>query len=341
MAKSDHHVLIVGTGSIGHRHLRCFRQTGRCQVSFVDPRDVIRSELSQLYPEATGYATLDEALSDATFNAAVIATPAPLHVPQSLQLLAAGLHLLIEKPLCLDLDEALQLESVAGQSDQIIGVAYVYRANPLLAQMREAIASGQFGRPVELIAYCGQHFPAYRPAYRETYYREHETGGGAIQDALTHVFNAAQWLVGDMQRIAVDADRKILDGVNVEDTVHALARHADDVMATYTLNQHQPANELTISVVCENGIVRLENHKQRWRSMTEPDTPWQDHTIPPLERDELFIRQADAFLDAVEGKMSPLCSLGESIATLQANIAALSSWREAAWKSTQVAEVSS
>ncbi|PQO42302.1 Gfo/Idh/MocA family protein [Blastopirellula marina] len=341
MPSDDHHVLIVGTGSIGHRHLRCFRQTGRCQVSFVDPRDAIRTELSQLYPDTTGYATLEAALSKATFDSAVIATPAPLHVPQSLELLEAGLHLLIEKPLCLDLDQALQLEAIADQSDRVIGVAYVYRANPLLAQMREAIASGQFGRPVELIAYCGQHFPTYRPAYRETYYREHETGGGAIQDALTHVFNTAQWLVGDMQKIAVDADRKILDGVNVEDTVHAIARHEGDVMATYTLNQHQPANELTISVACERGIVRLENHRQRWRTMTEPDTPWQDHTIPPLERDELFTQQAGAFLDAVEGKMPPLCSLSEGVATLQANIAALSSWREAAWKSTQAAEVSS
>ena len=341
MSTSDHRMLIVGAGSIGHRHLRCFRQTGRCQVAFVDPRDTIRDELSQLYPDTTGYATLEEALSAGTFNAAVIATPAPLHVPQATQLLEAGLHLLIEKPLCLDLDEALQLDAVASQTDQVIGVAYVYRANPLLAQMREAIASGQFGRPVELIAYGGQHFPTYRPAYRETYYREHETGGGAIQDALTHVFNAAQWLVGDMHKIAVDADRKVLDGVNVEDTVHALARHKGDVMATYTLNQHQPANELTISVVCENGIVRLENHKQRWRTMIEPDTPWQDHTTAPLERDELFTRQADSFLDAIEGKLPPLCSLSEGIATLQANIAALSSWREAAWKSTQLAEVSS
>ncbi|WP_158265414.1 Gfo/Idh/MocA family protein [Blastopirellula marina] len=340
MPQLDHHVLVVGAGSIGHRHLRCFRQTGRCRVGFVDPRETIRHELGQLYPDVRGYESLEQALDD-PFDSAVIATPAPLHVPQSLQLLEAGLHLLIEKPLCLDLDEAQRLETAASQRPQTVNVAYVYRANPLLSQMREAIFSGEFGRPVELIAYCGQHFPTYRPAYRETYYRAHDTGGGAIQDALTHVFNAAQWLIGNMQKIAVDADHKILDGVDVEDTVHAIARHENDVMATYTLNQHQAANELTITVICENGVVRLENHQQRWRTMSVPDGPWTDHQLPPFERDELFTRQANLFLDAVEGKALPLCPLNEGVATLQANLAALSSWRDAAWKRTDLAEVRS
>lgn len=338
MPQHDHRILIVGAGSIGHRHLRCFRQTGRCQVAFVDPRESIREELSQRYADVPSYGSLDEARND-YFNSAVIATPAPLHVPQSLQLLEAGLHLLIEKPLCLNLEEARQLEDFASTTSQTVNVAYVYRANPLISRMREAIQHGSYGRPVELIAYCGQHFPTYRPAYRDTYYREHESGGGAIQDALTHVFNAAQWLVGDMEKIVVDADRKILDGVEVEDTVHAIARHENGIMATYTLNQHQPANELTITVVCEKGVVRLENHKQRWRTMSTPDGPWTDHQLPPFERDELFTRQANLFLDAVEGKSLPLCPLNEGIATLQANIAAISSWREATWKSTNLSEV--
>ena len=50
-----------------------------------------------------------------------------------------------------------------------------------------------------------------------------------------------------------------------------------------------------------------------------------------LERDELFIRQANAFLDAVEGRAAPLCSLAEGISTLRTNLAILESAQRRAW----------
>ena len=56
-----------------------------------------------------------------------------------------------------------------GETDEqglTAAVAYNYRCHPLLAALREALRAGRFGRPVELIAVAGQHFPTYRPAYR-------------------------------------------------------------------------------------------------------------------------------------------------------------------------------
>ncbi|UUO07836.1 Gfo/Idh/MocA family oxidoreductase [Blastopirellula sp. J2-11] len=334
MPQPSHHLLIVGAGSIGLRHLRCFLASERTAISFVEPRAEVRDSILAEYPTACGYASLEEALEQGKFDGAVIATPAPMHVPQALQLLDCGLHLLIEKPLSLDLVSAASLLTAAEQSPLAIGVAYVYRANPLLSQMRDAILSGAYGKPLELIAYGGQNFPTYRPAYRDTYYRDHASGGGAIQDALTHVFNAAQWLIGDMQKIVVDAEHLVLDGVDVEDTVHAIARHSNGVMANYTLNQHQAANEMTLTVVCQRGVLRWETHLHRWRIATEPDAPWKDIQHEPLQRDELFIRQANSFLDAMEGKSPPLCSLAEGVSTLRANVAAFDSWRSGAWRST-------
>lgn len=329
-----HHLLIVGAGSIGLRHLRCFLATERTAISFVEPREEVRQSILAEYPAAVGYASLEAALAAAQFDGAVIATPAPMHVPQALQLLERGLHLLIEKPLTLDIASAEQLAAAAANASSAIGVAYVYRANPLLQQLREAIRSGEYGRPVELIAYGGQNFPTYRPAYRDTYYRDHASGGGAIQDALTHLFNAGQWLIGEMHKIVVDADHLVLDGVEVEDTVHALARYADGVMATYTLNQHQAPNEMSFTVVCQRGTLRWEPTQNRIRIATEPDAPWKEITIEPLQRDELFTRQANSFLDAMEGRAQPLCTLNEGISTLRANVAALDSWRSGAWVST-------
>ena len=267
-------------------------------------------------------------------DAAIICTPAHLHIPIAQAAAQAGVHLLIEKPLSTRLDgvEALVRQLESGKVTA--GVAYVYRAHPVLTAMRDAVQSGRFGEPLQLVANGGQHFPFYRPAYREIYYKDRATGGGAVQDALTHVINASEWLIGPADRLVADIDHLALEGVTVEDTVHVLARHGQ-VMASYSLNQHQAANESTISVVCRGGIVRFEYHANRWRWAVEPGAEWHDESSPPLERDALFVRQAEAFLDAVEGSAPPLCTIQEGLQTLRVNLAILASAEQQTWQTIQ------
>jgi predicted dehydrogenase len=323
-------VLIIGVGSIGLRHLRCFQQTGRVRLSICEIDPALRSRVAQENQIDRQYPNLDAALAD-RHDAAVIATPAHLHVPAAIRLAEAGLHLFIEKPLGTSMEGVDALKQAIDSRGLAAAVGYVSRANPVLQATKEAIASGRFGRPVEVIAASGQNFPTYRPGYRQTYYQDRATGGGAIQDALTYTFNTAQWFVGPMDRLVVDAAHQILEDVTVEDTVHVLARHGR-VLACYSLNQHQAPNESTITVVCECGTVRSETHRNRWRWMARPDEPWHDEPVTPLSRDELFIRQANAFLDAIEGRAQPLCTHDEGIQTLRVNLAALASLDKQTWQ---------
>ena len=152
-----------------------------------------------------------------------------------------------------------------------------------------------------------------------------------MQDALTHVLNAAEWLIGPPDRLVADFDHLALEGVEVEDTVHVLTRHGRR-MGCFSLNQHQAPNEMTITVVCERGTARFEVHHNRWRWQTAPDGAWQDESIPPLERDTLFVRQANGFLDAIEGRAEPLCTVAEAACTLGANLAVLRSAETRTWQ---------
>lgn len=325
-------VLVVGAGSIGERHIRCLESTGRTQVSFVEINQAQRAAMAERHPLATAFGSLEQAI-DHPPDVAVVATPAPLHIEQATRLVDRGVHVLIEKPLSVNLTGIDSLAERVRQKNVIAGVAYVMRAQPALAGMQRAIASGRFGKPLQLVVVSGQSFPFYRPAYRNTYYARHESGGGAVQDALTHMLNAGQWLVGPIDRLVADAAHLALPGVDVEDTAHVLARQGS-VLASYSLNQHQAPNETSFTVVCERGTARLEVHEGRWRSNIKPGEPWTDHGVAPLDRDGPFVRQAHAFLDAVEGKGQPLCSLAEGIATLRANIAVLESVASGRWVST-------
>jgi predicted dehydrogenase len=329
-------ILIVGVGSIGERHVRCFGGTGRADLLICEVNPATSQTVAERCGVARSFDRLDRALAERP-DAVVICTPAHLHLPLALAAARAGAHLLIEKPLSTNLDGLDAFRQAIAKQALTVAVAYVYRAHPALAAMREAVRDGRFGEPVQVVAAFGQHFPHYRPAYRQTYYRDRATGGGAVQDALTHALNAGEWLVGPVTRLIADFDHQVLEGVEVEDTVHVLTRHGN-VMGCFHLNQHQAPNEATLTVICRRGTARFEYHRNRWRWLTEPGGEWHDETIGPLDRDALFIRQAESFLDTLDGLRPPLCTLDEAAQTLLVNLGILESCSRGAWQAISPVE---
>ncbi|MBP87108.1 MAG: hypothetical protein CMJ64_10390 [Planctomycetaceae bacterium] len=322
-------VLVIGVGSIGERHARCFQSTDRANVSICEVNDTLRKEVAARYGLEAAYAGWQAAL-DSDFEAAVICTPAHLHIPMAIELAGRGKHLLIEKPLSTSLDHVEELRTAIATTQVHAMVAYVMRGHPGFQALKAALDSGRFGKPVHATCNTGQHFPTYRPAYREIYYKDRATGGGAIQDGLTHMINTAEWLLGPIDRVAADCAHQVLEDVEVEDTVNVIARHAD-ILGSYTLNQHQARNESTFTIVCERGTIRFEMHRQRWRWVTEPETPWTDEAIGTLERDDLFVDQATSFLDVVRGTALPPCTLDEAVQTLRVNLAILAATEDERW----------
>lgn len=326
---SDHRVLVIGVGSIGERHLRCFKATRRAALSLCEPNAELAGAVAGRYGVTEVFSGLEQALADGVkrFDAAVICAPSHLHIPMARRLVKAGVHVFIEKPLSTTTEGVDELIAEIAAQGVIGAVAYTYRSHPALRDMRAAIAEGRFGRPVQIVSVWGQHFPKYRPAYREIYYRRRETGGGAIQDVLTHAINAGEFLVGPVDRVMADADHQVLEGVEVEDTVHVIARHGR-VMGCYSLNQHQAPNENTITVVCERGTARFDLNRACWSSMTEPGGEWTVQLQFSLERDDIFIHQAGLLLDLLEGRGSPPCTVAEGLQTLRVNLAVLQAWQK-------------
>ena len=151
----------VNAAAKGHSDCRCRIDRGTSSAllpedrpgALVDLRDQSRAcgRGSPRNTSRTSYADLEAALAE-HYDAAVIATPAHLHVPMAIRLAEAGVHLLLEKPLSTSMEGIDTLRQVVRDRRLVAAVAYVYRANPVLRAMREAIASGRFGRPVQVVA---------------------------------------------------------------------------------------------------------------------------------------------------------------------------------------------
>ena len=319
-----HKVLVIGAGSIGERHIRCFRHSKRAAVSVCEIDDRVRGKIESDYAICNSDSSLSTALSSKP-DAVVVATPAHLHVPMALDAARAGCHVLIEEPLATSLEgiDALN-EFVADR--QIVRVAYVFRHHPAIATVKASIDQGSWGKPLQLTVQSGQHFPTYRPAYREIYYASHETGGGAIQDGLTHFLDVGQWWLGPIGSLVGDASHLRLDGVDVEDTVSVLARHGS-VMANYHFNQHQFPNEATLTLTCEQATVRVELTKNKLLVMKEPASEWDQCSSADVERDDVFVNQANAFLDEIEGKQTCSCTPEEALQTLRCQLALLEDFK--------------
>jgi predicted dehydrogenase len=315
-------VLIVGGGSIGERHLRCFQQIG-CDVALCESNEARRHELADRYQRTRTFAAIEEAAREHWFGI-VIATPAHLHAEHAALLAGATSALLIEKPFCTRLSDVEWLRlATAGK---VVQIGYVLRVHPATQRVRELLAAGDIGPLHEVTVTAGQHFPSLRPAYREIYYARRETGGGAVQDAATHLFDIIQYLAGPLDWVFCDYAHQELADVEVEDTVHVVGRAGSErVLVSLALNQFMVPNETHVQLNGARGslAIRFHEHRAGMFLLGDPAWTWTEPLV--AERDDLFRAQAESFLAAAVGQQPPICTLEDGVRALLVNLAALRS----------------
>ena len=319
-----HSTLIIGTGSIGERHLRCFQGLQRGVVAGCEPNEALRTRIKDLYG-CNVFASLDEAFAARSWTGAVISTPAHTHIPIAWQCIERNVNVLIEKPLATSVEGLDGFSVEVAKRGLVVRVAYVHRSMTTVIRAKEILREGRIGDVKHVVATGGQHFPSFRPAYASTYFARRETGGGIIQDAMTHVVHAVEWLVGPFVSVFCDATHQALEGVEVEDTANLVGRLRGDIPASLVQNQFQAPNELLITIHGLKGSVRADFHHQRVGVCLHGTGEWEWFALPSEERDGMFIRQADSFLNALEGKPDDLATLEDGWQTLKVNLAAMRS----------------
>jgi predicted dehydrogenase len=136
---------VIGTGFIGTVHIEALRRIG------VDVRGVLGSsaergvERAQALGVAQAYPSLDALLDDEGVRVVHITSPNHLHVPQARQILAAGRHVVCEKPLALTAAESAELVGLAGASGLINAVNFNIRFYPLNQHLSQAVSEGALG----------------------------------------------------------------------------------------------------------------------------------------------------------------------------------------------------
>src|SRR4051794_12330865 len=143
-------VAIAGTGFIGALHARSARLAGARLVGVAASSPESAHRAARRLGAERAFASAEELVESPDVDVVHICTPNHLHVPLTLAALAAGKHVICEKPIALDASGAQELADAAAVAGRVAAVPFVYRYYPTLREARERVRAGETG-PVRLI----------------------------------------------------------------------------------------------------------------------------------------------------------------------------------------------
>ena len=304
---------IIGCGIISESHYKGFTRTGRARVTRVFDTD----------PEAAAGRAAEwgaEAAPDAgalinSVDLVTIAAPGFAHRQYVEAAAAASKPVLCEKPVALNMADALAMKKAVDDSGVPFLVAFSQRYDRPLAQLRALQREGRIGATVS--AWARLHSPASTERWRTIEESGHwrasmELSGGRINEFSSHSINWLLWVLGRPLAVYGRALR-VTEGFNLDDADYALITCEGGVGLLDVQRHAGIAPELNYGIQGHGGSVALKDEVVRLTLMdAEPvEVPITVEVTPKHEH----------FLDCVEGKARPLNDIDDAIETLKVCLA--------------------
>ena len=325
-------IAVAGAGLIGLRHIEETQKSPSARLSaIVDPSpkaaEVARKEGVPIY------GSLSELIAKDRPDGIVLATPNQMHVEQALQCIAAGIAVLVEKPLAHTLEEGKRLVETAERANAKLLVGHHRPHSPILHKAVEVIKSGILG---PIVAVMGSAV-FYKP---DNYYDEapwrREPGGGPILINMIHEVGNLRAMVGEIvavQAFASNALRKF----PVEDTVAINLRFANGALGTFLLSDTAASarsweqtsqenkdystypDEDAYVVIGASGSLAVPTMRLKYYPRNE-DRSWYkpfNTEVIALERADPLARQIEHFAAVIRGESKPLVSGRDGLQNLR------------------------
>lgn len=196
---------VIGTGFIGTVHIQALRRLGAKVVGLLGSSPERSATRAEALAVAKSYTSLDALLSDPEVKVVHVTSPNHAHYPQVKQILAAGRHVICEKPLAMDSVQSAEMVKLANASNLIAAVCYNTRFYPLSQHARGMVQAGDLG-DIRLIT--GHYHQDWLAKATDWNWRLETDQGGTLRsvgDIGTHWIDLTSFITG--QRItAVMAD---------------------------------------------------------------------------------------------------------------------------------------
>jgi predicted dehydrogenase len=209
MSDSSIGVAVIGAGMAGRAHAAGYRSASTvygeglpeirlAAIADVNPAFAADTARRFGYERAEGGWEAVAAAADVDVVSVVVANPLHRRIVEGL--LAAGKHVLCEKPMAPTVEDAEAMVDAAGASDRETGIGFVFRRSPAIGAIREQLASGAMGRPLH---FNGHYWCDYGvdPRGPMSWRYKGGPGSGALSDIGSHLIDLAEFVCGPIQSV--------------------------------------------------------------------------------------------------------------------------------------------
>ena len=294
------HVLragVIGLGSMGRNHARVWSEEieGAELVAVADPRVNARRDADDY--RVRGYADVAAMLAEEELDVVSVAAPTSLHHDLTLTALAAGAHVLVEKPIAATRPEAERMMAAATDAGRLLSVGHIERFNPAVVELRRQLQDGALGRVFQVTATRLGPFP------------ERIRDVGVVVDLAPHDLDVMRFLLGaDPVRLYAETEQRI--HTDHEDLFVGVLKFGNGAVGLLDINWLTPTKVRTISVTGERGMLRADYLSQELVFVPNPArgtvTAGDAESLPVARREPLVV-ELEAFARAVrEGGPAPV-----------------------------------
>jgi predicted dehydrogenase len=329
-------ILIVGLGGIGQRHLRNLRTMRGNDLEIIasDPRSKLPVLTDQLKVEEGArleekynlaiFPDLEQALAQKP-QAAFICTPTSLHIPTAIRAAREGCALFIEKPLSHNLDQVDELIRLVEGRGLAAVVGYQMRFHPCLQRLYSLVQEQTVGRILSVRAVVGEYLPGWHTYedYRQGYAARQDLGGGVILSQI-HELDYLSWLFGMPRRVFGLGGHLSSLEVDVEDTADILMEctldgHPVPISLHQDYIQNPPSR--SCEIIGDAGKILVDLRALTVDVFDGGGRQVESTSYEGFQRNQMFLDEIKYFLDAVDGKQTPLVSLRAGAQSLRMALA--------------------
>lgn len=311
-------ILIVGTGSIGMRHLRnCLTIDNSASIAVVSRS---KSRIEE-FPNLTIFSNIKAAFEEQQkYDAAIVATPTSLHIENCIELIQNGIQkIYLEKPVAQNLDHVYSLLTLTQEKKVEIFVGFDLRFDLGLNHVKSLLEKKSIGNLISFQAEVGQYLPDWRLGtdYREGMSAKVALGGGVMLD-LIHEFDYLSWLLGDFQRLCGFHKKVDKLAIETEGIAVNIIETKAGVLGMLSLDYVQKALNRNAKFIGDAGTIEWNYVTSEVKWNTHDNQEWQFFGYKTVERNDRFLAILEAFLKADSSCFdSRLTSLEEGIQVLK------------------------
>lgn len=248
---------LVGCGDIARKRVApALRDSG--ELIAVARSDFEQAEsFAREFGARRWYRSIEELIADHEIDAVYLATPVHLHAPMTVTAAAAGKHVLVEKPMALNVAECERMIDACQTAGVRLGVAYYRRFYPVVRRVKELLAEGTVvGRPVIAQINAFEWFDPPLDHPRRWLLDQSRSGGGPIFDFGCHRVEVLQHLFGSVRRVQSNLGA-VLFKREVEDTGVAIIEFESGVRAVLTVTHAAAEPQDTLDIYGSEGSVHV------------------------------------------------------------------------------------